>query len=80
MELFQPPIGLSMRSVDGHRLYGFIFVLQAMNIKADDYATLPLFSPSESDNRLLNEFFLYVLEDFHTGQSLGALKITSDDP
>ena len=24
MELFQPPIGLSMRSVDGHRLYGFI--------------------------------------------------------
>jgi hypothetical protein len=29
---------------------------------------------------LLNEFFLYVLEDLHTGQSLGALKFTSDDP
>ena len=29
---------------------------------------------------MLNEFFLYVLEDFHTGQSLGALKFTSDDP
>ncbi len=23
---------------------------------------------------MLNEFFLYVLEDFHTSQSLGALK------
>ena len=41
---------------------------------------MPLFAPSETDNRLLNEFFLYVLEDFHTGQSLGALKFTSDDP
>ena len=41
---------------------------------------MPLFSPSESDNRLLNEFFLYVLEDFHTCQSLGELKFTSDDP
>ncbi len=29
---------------------------------------------------MLNEFFLCVLEDFHTGQSLIALKFTSDDP
>ena len=41
---------------------------------------MPLFCPSESTNRLLNEFFLYVLEDFHTCQSLGELKFTSDDP
>ncbi len=36
---------------------------------------MPLFSQSESTNRLLNEVFLYVLEDFHTvtGQSLGEL-------
>ncbi len=29
---------------------------------------------------MLNEFFLYVLEDHHTSQGLGALKFTSDDP
>jgi hypothetical protein len=29
---------------------------------------------------LLNEFFLYVLEDLHTSQGLGTLKFTSDDP
>ena len=29
---------------------------------------------------MLNEFFLYVLEDLHTSQGLGALKFTSDDP
>jgi hypothetical protein len=28
----------------------------------------------------LNEFFLYVLEDLHTSQSLGALQFTSADP
>jgi hypothetical protein len=29
---------------------------------------------------LLNEFFLYVLEDLHTTQRLGALQFTSDAP
>ena len=29
---------------------------------------------------MLNEFFLYVLEDLHTCQSLGVLQFTSDDP
>jgi hypothetical protein len=29
---------------------------------------------------LLNEFFLYVLEDLHTTQGLGALQFTSADP
>jgi hypothetical protein len=28
---------------------------------------------------LLNEFFLYVLVDLHTGQGLGNLQFTSDD-
>jgi hypothetical protein len=31
------------------------------------------------ENRLPNEFFLYVLEDLHTSQSLAALKLTSTD-
>ncbi len=35
---------------------------------------------SSKENRLLNEFFLYVLEDLHTGQGLGNLRFTSDDP
>ncbi len=29
---------------------------------------------------MLNEFFLYVLEDLHTSQGLGAIQFTSDDP
>jgi hypothetical protein len=29
---------------------------------------------------LLNEFFLYVLEDLHTSQGLAALQFTSTDP
>jgi hypothetical protein len=40
---------------------------------------MPLFV-SSMENRLLNEFFLYVLEDLHTSQSLSALKFTSADP
>ena len=40
---------------------------------------MPLFISSK-ENRLLNEFILYVLEDIHTSQSLGALKFTSADP
>ncbi len=40
---------------------------------------MPLFVSSE-ENRLLNEFFLYVLEDLHTSQSLSALKFTGADP
>ncbi len=40
---------------------------------------MPLFISSRK-NRLLNEFFLYVLEDLYTSQSLGALKFTSADP
>ena len=49
------------------------------SIAPDDYETKPLFIPS-AENRLLNEFFLYVLEDFHTSQGLGALAFTSADP
>jgi hypothetical protein len=49
------------------------------SIKAEDYETKPLFVSSE-ENRLLNEFFLYVLEDLHTTQGLGALQFTSADP
>jgi hypothetical protein len=40
---------------------------------------MPLFVFSK-ENRLLNEFFLYVLENLHTTQGLGALKFTSADP
>ena len=39
------------------------------SLKPEDYATKPLFVASK-ENQLLNEFFLYVLEDFHTCQSL----------
>jgi hypothetical protein len=46
------------------------------SLKPGDYATKPLFV----ENRFLNEFFLYVLDDLHTCQSLGALQFTSDDP
>jgi hypothetical protein len=35
---------------------------------------------SSKENQLLNEFWLYVLEDLHTNQSLGTLKFTSADP
>ncbi len=49
------------------------------SLKPADYATKPLFVASK-DNTLLNEFFLYALEDLHTCQSLGALQFTSDDP
>ena len=50
------------------------------SIAPEDYAKgLPLFV-SIKQNRLLNEFFLYVLEDLHTCQGLGALKFTSADP
>ena len=50
------------------------------SIAPEDYdKDLPLFVAIK-ENRLLNEFFLYVLEDLHTGQGLGALKFTSDDP
>ena len=40
---------------------------------------MPLFVSSK-ENRLLNEFFLYVLEDLHRQQGLGALQFTSADP
>jgi hypothetical protein len=49
------------------------------SIKPEDYATKPLFVALK-ENRLLNEFFLYVLEDLHTCQGLGNLRFTSDDP
>ena len=49
------------------------------SLKPDDYATKPLYVASK-ENRFLNEFFLYVLEDLHTCQGLGALQFTSDDP
>ncbi len=45
----------------------------AYSIAAEDYEAISLFVSSK-ENRLLNEFFLYVLEDFHTSQSLGTLK------
>jgi hypothetical protein len=43
------------------------------SIAAEDFEAMPLFVSSK-ENQSLNEFFLYVLEDFHTNQSLGALK------
>ncbi len=43
----------------------------AYSIAAEDYEALPLFVPIK-ENRLLDEFFLYVLEDLHTTQGLGA--------
>ena len=49
------------------------------SLKPDDYATKPLYVASK-ENRFLNEFFLYVLEDLHTCQSLGALQFTSANP
>jgi hypothetical protein len=49
------------------------------SIKPEDYATKPLFVASK-ENQLLNELFLYVLEDPHTGQGPGNLRFTSDDP
>jgi hypothetical protein len=52
----------------------------AYSIAPEDYnKDLPLFVAIK-ENRLLNEFFLYVLEDLHTTQGLSALKFTSDDP
>jgi hypothetical protein len=42
------------------------------SIKAEDYKTKPLLVSSK-ENRLLNKFFLYVLEDLHTTQGPGAL-------
>jgi hypothetical protein len=54
----------------------------AYSITAEDYnKDLPLFVAIK-ENRLLNEFFQYVLEDLHTSQGLSALKFTtgSDDP
>jgi hypothetical protein len=49
------------------------------SIKTEDYETKPLFVSSK-ENRLLNELFLYALEDLHTTQGLGALQFTSADP
>ncbi len=51
----------------------------AYSITAKDYETMPLFVSSK-ESRLPNEFFLYVLEDPHTSQSLCALKFSSADP
>ena len=45
----------------------------------ENYATKPLFAAS-AENRLLNEFFLYVLQDLHTAQGLSSLQFTSDEP
>ena len=41
------------------------------SLKPEDYVTKPLFVASK-ENQFLNMFFLYVLEDLHTCQSLGA--------
>jgi hypothetical protein len=39
------------------------------SLKPEDYANKPLFLASK-ENRFLSEFFLYILEDLHTCQSL----------
>ena len=49
------------------------------SIKPVDYPLKPLYAP-HANNRLLNEFFLYVLHDVHTWQGLGALRFASEDP
>ncbi len=51
----------------------------AYSIKAEDYETKPLYVSSK-ENQLLNEFFLYMLEDLHTSHSLSALRFTSAEP
>ena len=51
----------------------------AYSIDPNDYQKMPLYAPS-GENKLLNEFFLYVLEDCHTCQGLANLEITSGEP
>ena len=51
----------------------------AYSIKPEDYGKLPLYAAS-SENRMLNEFVMYVLQDLHTGQGLSSLAVTSDEP
>ena len=51
----------------------------AYSIDPNDYQKMPVYAPS-GENRLLNGFFLYVREDFHTGQGLANLEITSGEP
>jgi hypothetical protein len=44
-----------------------------------EYPEKPLVAAgATTDNRLLSEFFLLVLQDVHERQSLGALEFTSD--
>ena len=49
------------------------------SIDPADYPEKPLYAAAP-DNRLLNEFFLLILQDVHEWQSLGALQFTSDEP
>ncbi len=49
------------------------------SIDPADFPGKPLFAAA-TDNRLLNEFFLLVLQDVHEWQSIGALQFTSDEP
>jgi hypothetical protein len=49
------------------------------SIDPEDYPENPLFAAA-TDNRLLNEFFLLVLQDVHEWQSLGAHPFTSNEP
>jgi hypothetical protein len=49
------------------------------SIDPADYLENPLFAAA-TDNRLLNEFFLLVLQDVHEWQSLRALQFASDVP
>jgi hypothetical protein len=49
------------------------------SIDPADYPGKPLFAAA-TNKRLLNEFFLLVLQDVHEWQSLRALQFTSDEP
>ena len=80
---FDPVFPLFIRPIFFSGIAGGLFHFKKdhaqYSLKPDDYATKPLYVASK-ENRFLNEFFLYVLEDLHTCQSLGALQFTSADP
>ncbi len=51
----------------------------AYSIKPEDYPAKPLFVAS-ANMRMLNECFLYVMQDMHKWQGLQNLQFTSADP
>jgi hypothetical protein len=54
--------------------------IQHRGRRLQSHAPLRLLKGEPIAQRRVNEFFLYVLEDLHTSQSLCALEVTSGDP